>query len=68
MHCKSEVEIEVPGGFDNIQSYEFSSESESESSQFIYYPKVENWIENDWESVEISSDVEENRKILQIRT
>jgi hypothetical protein len=61
IHEESEVEIELPGGFDNIQSYDNSSDSESDSSQFIYFPKVEKWIENDWESVEISSDVEENR-------
>jgi hypothetical protein len=58
---ESEVEIDLPGGFENIQSYDNSSDSESNLSQFIYFPKVEKWIENDWESVEISSDVEENR-------
>ena len=61
---ESEVEIEIPGGFDNIRSFEneMSCSNADDSSEFVTLPKLEKWIGLDWDDVSITSDVSENRK------
>ena len=58
-----EVEIEIPGGFDNINSFEndmsYSNEGDSE---YVTLPKLEPWIGMDWDEVSITSDVSQNRR------
>lgn len=53
-----ELEIEIPGGFDNIQSFENDmSCSHGDDSEFVTLPKLEKWIGLDWDEVSITSDV-----------
>ena len=56
---ESEVEIEIPGGFDNIRSFEndMSCSNADESSDYVTLPKLEKWIGLDWDDVSITSDV-----------
>ena len=61
---ESEVEIEIPGGFDNIKSFEndMSCSQADDSSEYVTLPKLEKWIGLDWDDVSITSDVSQNRK------
>lgn len=61
---ESEVEIEIPGGFDNIKSFEndMSCSNADDSSEYVTLPKLEKWIGLDWDDVSITSDVSQNRK------
>jgi len=57
-----EVEIEIPGGFENILENEMSNSSFDESSEYVTLPKIPNWIGQDWDEVSITSDVSQNRE------
>ena len=57
-----EVEIEIPGGFENILEIEMSNSSFDESSEYVTLPKIPNWIGQDWDEVSITSDVSQNRE------
>jgi hypothetical protein len=58
----AEVEIEIPGDFDNIDSFENSSNINDDSGEYVRIPKLEKWIGLDWDDVSITSDVCQNRK------
>lgn len=61
-NSESEVEIEIPGGFDNIQSFENDmSCSHEDSKEYVSLPKLEKWIGLDWDDVSITSDLSQNR-------
>lgn len=57
-----EVEIEIPGGFENILENEMSNSNFDESSEYVTLPKIQNWIGLDWDDVSITSDISQNRK------
>lgn len=62
-NSESEVEIEIPGGFDNIQSFEndMSCSHADDSQEYVTLPKLEKWIGLDWDDVSITSDLSQNR-------
>ena len=52
------VEIEIPGGFDNMNSFDNDmSCSHGDSSEYVTLPKLQKWIGLDWDEVSITSDV-----------
>ena len=56
--CTDEVEIEIPGGFDNINSFDNGLSSHGDdSSEYVRFPKLDKWIGLDWDEVSITSDV-----------
>lgn len=57
-----EVEIEIPGGFENILENEMSNSNFDESSEYVQLPKIQNWIGLDWDEVSITSSISQNRK------
>ena len=59
---EGEVEIEIPGGFDNINSFENSSNVDDDNDEYVTLPKLEKWINPDWDDISITSDVSQNRK------
>ena len=58
-----EVEIEIPGGFENIDSFDndMSASCPFDSDEYIIAPKLDKWIGLDWDDVSITSDIEQNR-------
>ena len=56
------MEIEIPGGFDNINSFENSSNLDDDNEEYVTLPKLEKWINPDWDDISITSDVSQNRK------
>lgn len=59
-----EVEIEIPGGFDNMNSFEndMSCSHADDSGEYVTMPKLDKWIGLDWDEVSITSDVQQNRQ------
>jgi len=54
---------EIPGGFDEVQSFDQSS-TRDDTDIYVTCPQFDVYIGEDWSDVEISSDVEENRVFL----
>ena len=59
---EGDVEIEIPGGFDNINSFENSSNVDDECDEYVKMPKLDKWIGLDWDEISITSDASQNRK------
>jgi hypothetical protein len=54
-----ELEIEIPGGFENIETFEndMSASTIYDPAEYIIVPKLDKWIGEDWDDVSITSDL-----------
>lgn len=54
-----DVEIEIPGGFENIETFEndMSASCPFDPAEYIIAPKLDKWIGEDWDDVSITSDL-----------